>query len=87
MYVIVVYDVNSKRVAKLCKYLRQHLTWVQNSVFEGYLTEAQFARVRAGIRKHIDANEDAVLYYVFASDKWVERGVIGVEKNPIDNIL
>ena len=33
MYVIVVYDVGVKRVGKVCKYLRQHLNWVQNSVF------------------------------------------------------
>lgn len=46
MYTIVVYDVGEKRVAKVCKYLRTVLQWMQNSVFEGELTEgcAQFAR-------------------------------------------
>ena len=27
MYVIIVYDIDVKRVAKVCKYLRQHLNW------------------------------------------------------------
>ena len=35
MYVIVVYDVEEKRVAKVLKYLRSYLNCVQNSVFEG----------------------------------------------------
>ena len=48
MYVIIVYDIDVKRVAKVCKYLRQHLNWVQNSVFEGELTKAKFARVKSG---------------------------------------
>ena len=35
MYLILVYDVSHNRVAKVCKAMRQRLTWVQNSVFEG----------------------------------------------------
>ena len=35
MYIILVYDIQVERVAKVCKYLRQHLNWIQNSVFEG----------------------------------------------------
>ena len=45
MYIILVYDIQVERVAKVCKYLRQHLNWIQNSVFEGQLTKAQMARV------------------------------------------
>ena len=35
MYVIAVYDVNQKRVAKMLKLCRRYLHWIQNSVFEG----------------------------------------------------
>ncbi|MBI1923322.1 CRISPR-associated endonuclease Cas2 [Candidatus Poribacteria bacterium] len=49
MYIILVYDIEEQRVAKVCKYLRQHLTWVQNSVFEGELTRAQLAKVKRGV--------------------------------------
>ena len=48
MYVIIVYDIDVKRVAKVCKYLRQHLNWVQNSVFEGGLTKAQLCASEIG---------------------------------------
>ena len=38
MHLILIYDVGEARVAKVCKRLRQRLTWVQNSVFEGDVT-------------------------------------------------
>jgi len=38
MYVIIVYDVEVERVARVCQYLRRHLHWVQNSAFEGEIT-------------------------------------------------
>jgi len=87
MYVIIVYDVNEKRVAKVCKYLRQHLNWVQRSVFEGEVTEAQLEKIKRGLKKIIVEEEDAILYYILSSSKWIERGVIGVEKSPIDAII
>jgi CRISPR-associated protein Cas2 len=41
MYVILVYDIGIKRVAKMLKLCRQYLCWIQNSVFEGEITEAK----------------------------------------------
>ena len=87
MYVIIVYDIDTKRVAKVCKYLRQHLNWVQNSVFEGELTKAQLARVKSGLLGIIDDNEDSVLIYRMRHEKWMDRQVIGIEKNPVTNLL
>ena len=87
MYVIIVYDIDVKRVAKVCKYLRQHLNWVQNSVFEGELTKAQFARVESGLLRIIDENQDSVLVYQMRDEKWMDKQVIGVEKNPVTNLL
>lgn len=87
MYVIIVYDIDVKRVAKVCKYLRQHLNWVQNSVFEGELTKAQYARVKSGLLGIIDENQDSVLVYQMRNEKWMDKQVIGVEKNPVTNLL
>ncbi|OGV86092.1 MAG: CRISPR-associated endonuclease Cas2, partial [Melioribacter sp. RIFOXYB12_FULL_38_5] len=41
MYLIIVYDAGPKKGIKLLKYLRRHLLWVQNSVFEGEVTESE----------------------------------------------
>ena len=51
MYVVLVYDVSVERVAKVLQVGRKYLTWVQNSVLEGELTPAQFARLKAELKK------------------------------------
>ncbi|MEN2993717.1 MAG: CRISPR-associated endonuclease Cas2, partial [Thermodesulfovibrio sp.] len=46
MRVILVYDINEKRVSKVLKTCRKYLHWVQNSVFEGELTEAKLEKLK-----------------------------------------
>ncbi len=87
MYVIIVYDIEQDRVARACKYLRQFLNWVQNSVFEGEMTKAQLLKVIKGLTEIIDTNKDSVIIYTMRDVKWIDREVIGVNKNPATNIL
>lgn len=85
MYIIVVYDVSVDRVNKVKKFLRQHLHWIQNSVFEGEVTLAEFERIKAGIMELINEDEDSVVIYKLRS--MPKREVMGVEKNPIEDII
>lgn len=87
MYYIAVYDVNEKRVAKALKLFRKYLNWVQNSVFEGELTDSQHAALKAEIKKTLNLDEDSVIFYALSSQKWLAREIMGVEKNPTDNII
>jgi CRISPR-associated protein Cas2 len=87
MYVIIVYDIEQERVAKVCKYLRQSLTWVQNSVFEGELTKAQLAKVKSGLSNIINTEKDAVIIYTSRDVKWMGREIMGIDKNSATNIL
>lgn len=86
MYYIVVYDIKEERVNKVLKLMRKYLNWVQNSVFEGELTEGQFERLKIEIRKVINSNEDSILIYSM-EQKWVNREVIGVERGDIGRII
>lgn len=81
MYVIMVYDVNVARVQKVLKVGRKYLTWVQNSVFEGELTEAQLARLQRTLGKIIDSQEDSVLFYILRTAHYLERRTLGIVKN------
>jgi CRISPR-associated protein Cas2 len=81
MYVIVVYDVNVQRVNKVCQFLRMFLHWVQNSVFEGELTESELMRVERGLKEIINENEDSITIYIFPNEKVLERMFIGIRKN------
>lgn len=87
MYIILVYDIETKRVAKVCKYLRQHLKWIQNSVFEGQLTKAQLARVKSGLEAITDPEKDSIIIYQLRDPKWMKKEIIGIDKNPATNVL
>ena len=87
MYVILVYDVGEERVGKVCKYTRRYLPHIQNSVFEGELSEAKLEVMKAGLRKIMKEDIDSVLLWVLRDSHWVDRQIIGLEKRPISNFL
>ena len=53
MFVIMVYDVGKKRVAKVLKKSRKYLHWVQNSVFEGEISPAKLKKLRTELERMI----------------------------------
>lgn len=87
MYVIIVYDIEQDRVSRACKYLRKYLNWVQNSVFEGEITKAQLMKAIKGLKDIINTDKDSVIVYIMRDVKWIDREVIGINKNPATNIL
>lgn len=87
MYVIIVYDINVGRVNKVKSFLRQHLFWIQNSVFEGELTDSEFEIIYNGLIKIIDEDVDSVIIYKLRMVELLNREVLGVEKSPIEEIL
>ena len=80
MYVILVYDVNVTRVAKVLKTARKYLHWVQNSVLEGELTEAGFRKLKHELGRVINLDEDSVLFYVLGNQRYTTRELLGVRK-------
>ncbi len=87
MYYILVYDINEKRVSKVHKLMKRYLNWVQNSVFEGELTEGQFEALYIELKKIINKEQDSVIVYKLGSLKYTSREIIGEEKNPTENLL
>ncbi len=87
MFVILVYDVKEERVAKALKICRKYLTWVQNSVFEGEITEAQLRILKDELRKILDENYDSVLIYKFRTKQYYERESIGIDKPSHEDII
>lgn len=87
MYLIAVYDVGQKRVGKMCKTLRGYLNWIQNSVFEGEISEGKLAELKSKIRRIMKEESDSLIIFRMESNKWLTREVIGKEFNPTDNVL
>ena len=86
MYMIIFYKGNVDRVNKVNKFLKAYLHWQQNSVFEGKVTKSQYNEIIDKLNKLTDEDEDSVIIYKFPY-KYLEKRVLGIEKNPISFIL
>jgi CRISPR-associated protein Cas2 len=87
MFVIIVYDMGVERVTKICQYLRRSMDWVQNSVFEGELTDAEFKRIQHDLKELIEAEVDSVRIYRWRTKDQVKIETLGVEKADIGCII
>jgi len=87
MYVIIVYDIGVDRVTKVCQFLRQYLNWMQNSVFEGELTESELERIKSKLKKIINSDEDAIIIYKLPINRVIEKESIGVKKAEPSSII
>lgn len=87
MFVIMVYDIGVKRVQKVLKISRKYLYWVQNSVFEGEISDANFVKLKVELKKKIDENYDSILFYTFRTTKYSARENIGIVKGGQDLFL
>ncbi len=87
MYVIAVYDVGQKRVAKMLKLCRRYLNWIQNSVFEGEISAAKYEELKIAANKIIEPGEDSFIVFKTRQEKWLDKEIIGKERGKIDNFL
>jgi len=86
MYVIIVYDTERCNCVKLHKLLKKHLFWNQNSVFEGVVTTAQFAKIKQ-LLNEIRAKDSHITFYSFDNEKLLRREEMGEAKGNTSNIL
>ncbi|TAE67294.1 MAG: CRISPR-associated endonuclease Cas2 [Bacteroidetes bacterium] len=87
MYVILVYDCGEKRVVKMLKLCRVYLNWIQNSVFEGEITEVKLKELVSKAKEFMNEDEDSLIIFKSRDEKWLHKEVIGKEKNDLDNFL
>ncbi|HEV7350253.1 CRISPR-associated endonuclease Cas2 [Telluribacter sp.] len=87
MYVILVYDMGEKRVGKMLKHCRKYLNWIQNSVFEGEITEVKLKEMVLGARGIMREEEDSLIIFKSRDERWLDKEVIGQERMSTDNFL
>jgi len=87
MYIIAVYDIGEKRVGKMLKLFRQYLNWIQNSVFEGELTEVKLKELKSKAKQIMELETDSLIIFQSRDQKWLEKEIIGDEKNKLDIFL
>lgn len=87
MYVIIVYDVGIDRINNIRKFLKRFLNWIQNSVFEGEITESQLIRIENYLNKNTEQDYDFIKIYMLSSNKYLKIDVIGTVKKENTNII
>lgn len=86
MYVIIVYDVDVSRVVRINKFLKRYLLWVQNSVFEGEITETLLAELMKRIEKMVQGT-DSIIIYKLRTESYLERQLIGYDFGRKNNVI
>lgn len=94
MYVILVYDISLednegarvlRNVFKICK---KYLVHIQNSVFEGEVSETQLLRLSKELKKYIRKDKDSVIVFKSRNERWLEKKFLGrVDDDVTSNFL
>ncbi len=87
MYVILVYDMGQKRVGKMLKLCRQYLNWIQNSVFEGEITEVKLKELQLRAKGIMELDTDSLIMFKSRDERWLEKEVVGNERAELGNFL
>lgn len=87
MYVIIVYDIEVERIDPVRHLLKQYLTWIQNSAFEGEITEGHLEELRLKLFEIIEKEKDSIIVYSINNPSWINKRIWGKERNSPGNIL
>lgn len=86
MYVILVYDIKSdeggakvtRHVFKTCK---KYLSHIQNSVFEGEITEAQLLKLQKEVNLWIREDRDSLIIFKSRNERWIPKEMWGLKED------
>lgn len=88
MYIILVYDIGEKRVGKMLKLCRKYLSWIQNSVFEGEITEVKLKELKIKASNIMEEeNFDSLIIFKSRDKKWLDKEIVGKERGETSNFL
>jgi CRISPR-associated protein Cas2 len=87
MYCILVYDIGERRVVKMLKLCRRYLNWIQNSVFEGEITEVKLKELIHEAKEFMDQKTDSLIIFTARDDIYLKKQIIGAERGKTDNFL
>ena len=87
MYIIAMYDVGEKRVGKMLKLFRRYLNWIQNSVFEGEITEVKLLELKHNAMLIMDEETDSLIIFKTRQEKWLDKEIVGHERQNLDTFL
>lgn len=92
MYVILVYDIcgddgGQRVLSKTFKICKKYLNHIQNSVFEGELSEPQIMNLRYELNAYLRKDIDSVILFKSRNERWLKKELWAREDDKTDNFL
>ena len=87
MFIVMVYDTAAKRNPRVIKTCRRYLRWVQRSVFQGELSEAQYRSLTSELRAQLDLSYDSIRVYRIRSEHDVQIDRLGQQEGHTDSVI
>jgi CRISPR-associated protein Cas2 len=92
MYVILVYDISGdeggkKVLPNVFKTCKKYLTHIQNSVFEGELSEGQILKLNRELKKYIRKDIDSVILFKSRNERWLQKEFWAKKDDAMDNFI
>ena len=92
MYVVLVYDIKTdeggpKVLNKTFKICKRYLNHIQNSVFEGELSNTQILKLKYELESVIRKDIDSVIIFKSRNNKWMEKEMWGIVEDQTSNFL
>lgn len=92
MYIVLVYDISGElkgqrvlnKVFKICK---KYLTHIQNSVFEGELSESQIIKLNMELNDYIRKSLDSVIIFKSRNERWLIKEFWGMKDDALSNFI
>lgn len=69
---------------KLC---RRYLNWIQNSVFEGEISEVKLEELKIAAKKFLELETDSIIVFKSREERWLDKEIVGNERSNLDNFL
>jgi len=84
MYIILVYDIcmednGQKVLGKVFKTCKKYLTHVQDSVFEGEVSDSQLIKLKLEINSQLRNSKDSVIVFKTRQEKWLNKEFLGIQ--------
>lgn len=92
MYIVLVYDIDletggAKVLRSVFKTCKKFLNHIQNSVFEGEISDAQFMAMKLELKKNLREGIDSCIVFKGRNNKWMEKEFIIKEEDNTGNFL
>lgn len=92
MYLVLVYDIKiedggSKVLRNIFKICKKYLTHIQNSVFEGELSEGQLLEMKIEIKKYLREGMDSCIIFKGRNNIWMQKEFLLKEEDKTSQFL